>query len=89
MDSYSSTDAQRVFGEVLMKSQREPISITKNNKPVAVVVSDEDYQQLKLQALRAALIEGELSGNAGELDMEEIKRKAKEQAGLSTDAKGT
>ena len=87
MDTYSSTDAQRIFGEVLMRSQREPISITKNNKPVAVVVSEDDYQQLKLQALRAALIEGELSGDAGELDMEEIKAKARQKAGLPADAK--
>lgn len=87
MDTYTSTDAQRIFGEVLMKSQREPISITKNNKPVAVVVSQNDYQQLKLQALRAALIEGEESGDAGLLDIENIKQKARKKAGLPTNAK--
>ena len=87
MDTYSSTDAKREFGAVLIKSQREPVGITRNNKPIAVVVSEQDYQQLKLQALRAALIEGEESGDAGLLDMEEIKQKARVTAGLPADAK--
>ncbi|MEZ5690971.1 MAG: type II toxin-antitoxin system ParD family antitoxin [Rickettsiales bacterium] len=41
-----------------------------------------EAQEQKLQALRLALIEGEKSGDAGELDMEVIKRKAKKKAGL-------
>lgn len=85
MDTYSSTDAKREFGEVLMKSQRAPVSVTRNGKPVAVIVSDTDYQQLKLQALRAALIEGEESGEAGLMDISEIKEKARKAA----NAKGT
>jgi len=36
----------------------------------------------KLEALRAALIEGEESGDAGTLDMEAIRREAKQEAGL-------
>lgn len=87
MDTYSSTDAKREFGEVLLKAQREPVSITRNNKPIAVVVSEKDYQALRLQALRAALTEGEESGDAGPLDMEDIKRKARVKAGLPADAK--
>ncbi len=83
MDIYSSTDAKREFGEVLLKSQKGPVSVTRNGKPIAVVVSDAEYRQLKLQALRAALIEGENSGDAGPLDMERIKQKAKRQAGLN------
>lgn len=83
MEIYSATDAKREFGEVLMKSQKEPIGITRNGKPIAVIVSETDYQALKLQALRAALIEGEQSGDAGPLDMQAIKQKAKQQAGLN------
>ena len=85
MDTYSSTDAKREFGEVLMKSQRSPVSVTRNGKPVAVIVSDADFQQLKLQALRGALIEGEESGDAGLLDIAAIKEKARKAA----DAKDT
>jgi len=36
----------------------------------------------KLEALRAALIEGEESGDAGLLDMESIKKEAKNEEGL-------
>lgn len=85
MDTYSSTDAKREFGEVLMKSQRSPVSVTRNGKPVAVIVSDTDYKQLKLQALRAALIEGEESGDAGLMDIAEIKKKAR----MAANAKDT
>lgn len=36
----------------------------------------------KLQAIRTALIEGEKSGDDGELNMETIRREAKKEAGL-------
>jgi antitoxin ParD1/3/4 len=36
----------------------------------------------KLQAIRTALIEGEESGDDGELNMETIRSEAKKQAGL-------
>ena len=89
MDTYNLTDAKRKFGEVLLKSQKAPISVTKNGKPIAVIVSDTKYRQLKLQALRVALIEGENSGDAGRLDMETIKQRAKQQVGLNpTNAHG-
>lgn len=44
---------------------------------------EEKEANSKLEALRAALIEGEESGDAGELDMEAIKSEAKQEAGLS------
>lgn len=42
-----------------------------------------EERETKLQALRHALIEGEQSGVAGPLDMEKIKRQAREEAGLT------
>ena len=77
MNTVSSTQAKQEFGEMLMRSQIAPISVTRNGKPVAVIISETEYQTLKLQNLRAALIEGEQSGDAGELDMQAIKNKAK------------
>lgn len=41
----------------------------------------EEHEQ-KLEALRQALIDGENSGDSGELDMQEIIKKAKKKAGL-------
>ncbi len=83
MEVFSATDAKREFGEMLMKSQKAPVGVTRNGKPIAVIVSETDYQALKLQALRAALIEGEQSGDAGRLDMQAIKAKAMHKAGLN------
>jgi antitoxin ParD1/3/4 len=42
----------------------------------------EEHEQ-KVQAVRQALIEGEESGDAGELDMEAIRTKARQRAGLA------
>jgi len=41
-----------------------------------------EEQEQKLKVLRQALIDGEKSGNAEELDMEAIRRKAKRSVGL-------
>jgi len=41
-----------------------------------------EVEEQKLQALRQALIDGEISGDAGPLDMKEIIREAKQEAGL-------
>lgn len=84
MDVYTSTDAKREFGEVLLKSQKAPVCVTRNGKPVAVVMSDAEYRELKLLALRSALIEGEQSGDAGVLDMDAIKARAKKQVKPAT-----
>ncbi len=42
----------------------------------------EEHEQ-KVEALRHALIEGEESGVAGPLDMEKIRRQAREEAGAA------
>ncbi|PCK09221.1 MAG: type II toxin-antitoxin system ParD family antitoxin [Alteromonadaceae bacterium] len=44
---------------------------------------EEKEADSKLEALRSALIEGEKSGDAGELDMNAIRQEAKKAAGLS------
>ncbi len=42
-----------------------------------------EERETKLRALHHALIEGEQSGMAGLLDMEQIKKKARKAAGLT------
>ena len=55
MEKLTANEAKTHFGQLLMKAQSEPVQIDKNGKPVAVVVSIEDYQateELKLQMLK-------------------------------------
>ncbi len=81
MQTFTSTNAKREFGEVLIRSQQAPVAVTRNGKPIAVVVSNIEYEALKRQILVAKLIEGELSGDAGKLDIEDIKLKARNRVG--------
>ncbi len=48
MEMLNASDAKREFGEMLLKSQHEPVGINKNGKPVAVVLSIKEYEQLEL-----------------------------------------
>ncbi|QJT83797.1 type II toxin-antitoxin system Phd/YefM family antitoxin [Kosakonia sp. MUSA4] len=58
MYSLTANEAKTQFGDMLLKVQREPVQISRNGKPVAVVVSAEDYQEIeamKLQLLQAKI----------------------------------
>lgn len=61
MRTVKASDAKREFGELLLKAQQSPVEINKNGKPVAVVLSAEEYkalQNLKEQYLKAELQKG-------------------------------
>lgn len=61
METLNASDAKREFGELLMKAQREPVGINKNGKPIAVLVSAVEYQEIermKEAYLRSAIQEG-------------------------------
>ncbi|WP_179952125.1 type II toxin-antitoxin system prevent-host-death family antitoxin [Marinicella rhabdoformis] len=75
----TSTKAKQEFGDVIMRSQISPISVTKNGKPVVVIMSETEYQEMKRQNLRSALILGEQSGDAGKLDIQDIKSQARKK----------
>ncbi|MCF6236840.1 MAG: type II toxin-antitoxin system Phd/YefM family antitoxin [Gammaproteobacteria bacterium] len=56
MQAISANDAKTQFCDMLLKAQRAPIQINKNGKPVAVVISVEEYKSieaLKLQLLQS------------------------------------
>ena len=58
MHTLTANEAKTQFGDMLLKAQREPVQINRNGKPVAVVVSIEDYEQMeamKLQLLKAKI----------------------------------
>ena len=47
MSVLTSRDAQNKFGSMLDKAQKEPVTITRHDRPVAVVVSAERYAELE------------------------------------------
>ena len=61
MRTIAALDAKNRFGELLDTAQREPVTIQKHGRDVAVVVSAEDYkelQALKLESLREEIQKG-------------------------------
>jgi len=43
MKTINATEAKREFGDMLLKVQSAPVSINKNGKLIAVLVSAEEY----------------------------------------------
>lgn len=67
MEILTSNQAKTQFGDLLLKVQRNSIEISRNGKPVAVMLSMEDYNALdalKLQQLQQKIqrAEGDLAG---------------------------
>ena len=46
MIAFTSAEAQKRFGELIDRSQREPIQITRRGRTVAYVVSEHDMKEL-------------------------------------------
>jgi prevent-host-death family protein len=70
MEALSANEAKTHFGEMLLKAQRTPIQINKNGKPVAVVISAEEYQsieELKLRLLQSRAAQANADIAAGSL----------------------
>lgn len=44
---FNATDAKQNFGALLEKAQREPVTIRKQNRDAAVILSPQDYHRLK------------------------------------------
>ncbi len=56
MPNMSANDAKARFGQLLDTARREPVTIEKHGRPVAVVISKEEYDEIeimKLERLRA------------------------------------
>ena len=52
MDTLSANEAKTQFGDLLLKAQRAPIQINKNGRPVAVVISMDEYESIEALKLR-------------------------------------
>jgi prevent-host-death family protein len=47
METLNATEAKREFGDLLIRAQHEPIGINKNGKPIAVIVSAQEYNEIE------------------------------------------
>lgn len=54
MLTLTSVEAQSRFGELIDRSQREPIQVTRRGRPVAYVICDQDMQALNALSVRRA-----------------------------------
>jgi prevent-host-death family protein len=70
MKTVASTEAKSNFGALLDCAQRGSVTIEKKGRPVAVMISYEDYKNheiLKIESLRYDLMAGMLQADKGEL----------------------
>jgi antitoxin Phd len=75
MKSMAAKDAKQSFGELMDAAMREPVSITKNGKPSAVLLSQADYERLEaMEDLVWALRADEAVRNADFLGPDETAR---------------
>jgi prevent-host-death family protein len=85
MRTVAALEAKNRFGELLDTAQREPVTIEKYGRAVAVVVSAEEYkamEALKLANLRAEIRKGLDDIEAGRtVDGEEAFKALRERIG--------
>lgn len=66
MIAIAAKEAKEHFGKLMDTVQREPVTIEKHGRPVAVVISQTEYDEMKLERLRAKLAIGERQLDRGE-----------------------
>ena len=82
MKTVAAKEAKNNFGELMDSAQREPVTIERRGRPVAVVISAREYEQIKLERLRAKLAVAEAQADRGEFvnqSLEEMLAEFKEE----------
>lgn len=86
MTKMSANSAKARFGELLDKARREPVTIEKHGRAVAVVLSTEDYDELEALKLSRLRHEIDVGGDAlAEGDFVEVDAEGMQQ--LADDVK--
>ncbi|HRB29723.1 MAG: type II toxin-antitoxin system Phd/YefM family antitoxin [Nitrosomonas sp.] len=70
IEALSANEAKTQFGDMLLKVQRAPIQIKKNGKPVTVVISMDEYENieaLKLRFLQSRAVQAKMDIKAGNI----------------------
>jgi len=58
MKAIAAREAKNKFGSLMDAAQREPVAIEKHGRPVAVMMSVEEYKQIKLGRLQTEVRAG-------------------------------
>lgn len=74
MKSFSAKEAKDEFGRLLDTAQREPVEIQKKGRPVAVVISLEEYHRLEALEDAAWANQATLAAKEGFLGPEESEK---------------
>lgn len=79
MKTFTATQAKQSFGELITAVGQEPITISKTNKDIAVMISAERYKELKKfedilygRAAEIAISDGLLSAKQSQNLLDEI-----------------
>jgi prevent-host-death family protein len=62
METITSKDVKQTFGDTIRRAQQSPIQITSHGRPVAVLMSFENYQmteEFKMQYLKEKIARAE------------------------------
>ena len=62
METLTANEARVRFGELLIRSQKGPVSITRSGRPISVMISADDYEtmeEMKMRYLREKLAQSE------------------------------
>ncbi len=66
MEALTANEAKSQFGDMLLKAQRAPVQINKNGKPIAVIMSMDDYEGM--EALKLGLLQSRVAKAKADLE---------------------
>ena len=66
LETLTAQEARVKFGELLLKSQKGPVQITRSGQPVSVMVSFDDYE--KLEELKMCYLKEKLARSKEDID---------------------
>ena len=70
MQNFSAHEAKARFGQLLDTARREPVTIEKHGRAVAVVISKEEFddiETMRLERLRSEVQQGIAASTAGDV----------------------
>jgi len=73
MTTVKSKDAQNKFGSMLDAAQKEPVTITRHDRPVAVVMSPERYAELEALEDSVWAVRARMASEKGLIGEEETR----------------